>query len=79
MDLSGKVQAIVKKGMVKNGVVFLFVFGSTGAITTMEYAPVPLSFSWNVSCFFGLNFQTNGVKWTNYEIVAASLNHAEPL
>ncbi len=39
VDLTGKVQAIVKKGIVKNGVVFLFVFGSTGAITTMEYEP----------------------------------------
>jgi thiamine phosphate synthase YjbQ (UPF0047 family) len=39
LDLTGKVQSIVEDGRVRDGVVFLFVVGSTGAITTMEYEP----------------------------------------
>ncbi len=39
LDLTGKVQSIVEEGTVRNGIVFLFVVGSTGAITTMEYEP----------------------------------------
>ena len=39
LDLTGQVQSIVKEGAVRDGVAFLFVVGSTGAITTMEYEP----------------------------------------
>ncbi len=39
LDRTGKVQSILEEGRVKDGVVFLFVVGSTGAITTMEYEP----------------------------------------
>ena len=39
LDITEKVQAIVDKGTIKNGVVFLFVLGSTAALTTIEYEP----------------------------------------
>ncbi|MEX0568438.1 MAG: secondary thiamine-phosphate synthase enzyme YjbQ [Candidatus Njordarchaeota archaeon] len=39
VDLSDKVRDIVKKSGIKNGLVNVFVPGSTGAITTMEYEP----------------------------------------
>jgi thiamine phosphate synthase YjbQ (UPF0047 family) len=39
LDLTGRVQSIVEEGMVSDGVVFLFVVGSTGAIIMMEYEP----------------------------------------
>jgi secondary thiamine-phosphate synthase enzyme len=39
LDITDKVQAIVEKGTIKNGVVFLFVPGSTAALTTIEYEP----------------------------------------
>lgn len=37
LDIMEKVQAIVGKGTIKNGVAFLFVPGSTAALTTIEY------------------------------------------
>lgn len=39
LDITGKVQAIVEKAAVRDGVAFLFVPGSTGALTTIEYEP----------------------------------------
>jgi secondary thiamine-phosphate synthase enzyme len=39
LDITDKVQAVVSKGMIKNGVAFLFVPGSTVALTTLEYEP----------------------------------------
>jgi thiamine phosphate synthase YjbQ (UPF0047 family) len=39
LDITDKVQKIVENGPIKNGVVFLFVPGSTAALTTMEFEP----------------------------------------
>lgn len=39
LDVTEKVQAVVGKGTIKNGVAFLFVPGSTAALTTIEYEP----------------------------------------
>ncbi len=39
LDITSRVQAIVERGSIKNGVVFLFVPGSTAALTTIEYEP----------------------------------------
>ena len=37
IDITDEVAGIVKKSVVKDGVVVVFVAGSTAAITTMEY------------------------------------------
>src|SRR5207247_8684032 len=37
LDITDKVQTIVENGTISNGVVFLFVPGSTAALTTSEY------------------------------------------
>ena len=39
LDITDKVQTIVENGTIQNGVVFLFVPGSTAALTTVEYEP----------------------------------------
>src|SRR2546430_8307164 len=39
LDITDKVQTIVENGTISNGVVFLFVPGSTAALTTIEYEP----------------------------------------
>jgi secondary thiamine-phosphate synthase enzyme len=39
LDITSRVQAIVERGTIKNGIVFLFVPGSTAALTTIEYEP----------------------------------------
>ena len=39
LDITDKVQTIVENGTIKNGVVFLFVPGSTAALTTIEHEP----------------------------------------
>jgi secondary thiamine-phosphate synthase enzyme len=39
LDITCKVQAVVSKGRINNGVAFLFVPGSTVALTTLEYEP----------------------------------------
>jgi secondary thiamine-phosphate synthase enzyme len=39
LDITDKVQTIVENGTIKNGVAFLFVPGSTAALTTIEYEP----------------------------------------
>src|SRR5438477_10197532 len=39
LDITEKVQTIVENGTIQNGVVFLFVPGSTAALTTIEYEP----------------------------------------
>jgi len=39
IDLTSIVRDVVKKSGVKNGLVNVFIPGSTGAITTMEYEP----------------------------------------
>jgi len=39
VDITDKVQTIVENGTIQNGVVFLFVPGSTAALTTIEYEP----------------------------------------
>jgi secondary thiamine-phosphate synthase enzyme len=38
-DLTGEVQEIVSKSGLSEGIVLLFVVGSTGALTTIEYEP----------------------------------------
>ncbi len=39
VDLTDKIQDVVDKGKPRNGVAFLFVPGSTGSLTTIEYEP----------------------------------------
>src|SRR5207249_9024225 len=39
LDITEQIQAIVAKGNIRNGVAFLFVPGSTAALTTLEYEP----------------------------------------
>ncbi|RLF35097.1 MAG: YjbQ family protein, partial [Thermoplasmata archaeon] len=39
IDLTSDVQNIVNKSNIKNGLACIFVGGSTGAITTIEYEP----------------------------------------
>ena len=39
LDITDEVQTIVENGAIKNGVAFLFVPGSTAALTTIEYEP----------------------------------------
>ena len=39
LGITDKVQTIVENGTIQNGVVFLFVPGSTAALTTIEYEP----------------------------------------
>ena len=37
LDITERVQTVVDNGRIENGVVFLFVPGSTAALTTIEY------------------------------------------
>ena len=39
LDITDKIRRIVKSSKLKNGVATLFVPGSTGALTTIEYEP----------------------------------------
>lgn len=39
LDITDKTQRIVNSSKLKNGVAALFVPGSTGALTTIEYEP----------------------------------------
>ncbi len=39
LDITGKIQKIVESSRMRNGVATLFVHGSTGAITTIEFEP----------------------------------------
>jgi secondary thiamine-phosphate synthase enzyme len=39
VDITSDLQKIVNKSNIKNGIVCIFVPGSTGAITTIEYEP----------------------------------------
>jgi secondary thiamine-phosphate synthase enzyme len=39
IDITNQVQVIVNKSKIKNGIVCIFVPGSTGTITTIEYEP----------------------------------------
>jgi len=39
IDITPEIQDIVKKSKIKNGIACVFVNGSTGGITTMEYEP----------------------------------------
>lgn len=39
LDITDKVQSIIANGKITNGVAFLFIPGSTAALTTMEYEP----------------------------------------
>ena len=39
VDITGEVEEIVRKSNIKDGIVNVFVPGSTGAITTIEYEP----------------------------------------
>jgi secondary thiamine-phosphate synthase enzyme len=39
LDITDKIQALVSKGRISNGVAFLFIPGSTAALTTLEYEP----------------------------------------
>ena len=38
-DITGELEALVQKGGIKNGIVTVFVPGSTGGLTTIEYEP----------------------------------------
>ena len=39
IDITGKVESLVKASKIKEGTVSVFVKGATGAITTVEYEP----------------------------------------
>jgi secondary thiamine-phosphate synthase enzyme len=39
IDITEKVHKLVEKGKITNGIVLIFVPGSTGALTTIEYEP----------------------------------------
>ena len=39
LDITDKVSQVVKESKIENGVVIVFVVGSTAAITTIEYEP----------------------------------------
>ncbi|MBU0641097.1 MAG: secondary thiamine-phosphate synthase enzyme YjbQ [Planctomycetes bacterium] len=39
LDITGQVAEVVRKGDIRNGIVTVFVVGSTGAITTTEAEP----------------------------------------
>ncbi|EDY34966.1 conserved hypothetical protein TIGR00149 [Aciduliprofundum boonei T469] len=39
IDITGMVQSVVDRSGIKNGLALVFVIGSTGAITTIEYEP----------------------------------------
>ena len=39
IDITNQVQSIVNKSKIKNGITCIFVPGSTGTITTIEYEP----------------------------------------
>lgn len=39
IDITSKIQDIIKKSKIKNGIACVFVPGSTGSITTIEYEP----------------------------------------
>lgn len=39
VNITGEVERIVSKTGIKNGIVNVFIPGSTGAVTTMEYEP----------------------------------------
>jgi len=39
IDITDKVSSLVSKADIKNGIVTVFVSGSTGSITTVEYEP----------------------------------------
>jgi secondary thiamine-phosphate synthase enzyme len=39
LDITEKVQDVISQGTINSGVAFLFVPGSTAALTTMEYEP----------------------------------------
>ena len=39
IDITGQIQDIIKKSKIKNGIACIFVPGSTGSITTIEYEP----------------------------------------
>jgi secondary thiamine-phosphate synthase enzyme len=39
LDITDKVQTLVSKGRINNGVAFLFIPGSTAALTTLEHEP----------------------------------------
>ena len=39
IDITGKVKSVVDKSGIKNGLVNIFVIGSTAAVSTMEYEP----------------------------------------
>lgn len=39
IDITGMVQSVVDRSGMKNGLALVFVIGSTGAVTTIEYEP----------------------------------------
>ena len=39
IDLTDKISAIIKESQISSGIVTVFVTGSTGALTTIEYEP----------------------------------------
>jgi len=39
IDITGMVQSVVDRSGIKNGMALVFVIGSTGAVTTIEYEP----------------------------------------
>ncbi len=39
IDITSQIQGIINKSKIKNGIACIFVPGSTGSITTMEYEP----------------------------------------
>jgi secondary thiamine-phosphate synthase enzyme len=39
VDITGDIQSVISKSKIKNGIVCIFVPGSTGSLTTIEYEP----------------------------------------
>lgn len=39
IDITGKISAKIKESPISNGIIVIFVAGSTGAVTTIEYEP----------------------------------------
>ncbi len=39
IDITGMVQSVLDRSGIKNGIALVFVIGSTGAVTTIEYEP----------------------------------------
>ena len=39
IDITDKLQKVIKNSKINNGIICVFILGSTGTITTVEYEP----------------------------------------